>query len=250
MERLGLLLALALLTYVPGIRAADIKTSISPFCAVDISGEIDSSTPRGFERAIRSLRTNGCSGPVMVYLNSGGGDIQAALRTGQLARDNDVVNSVLEGSQCASACVLLLVGGATRIVLGRIGLHRPFSVDRSVSIAESQRRYDQLNSQIQAYLRAMNVPAALLTAMNTVSPGSIRWISYDEVERLYISGIDPAVEDHLDSERAKSLGISKQELYGRRQRADVACPFPSSILPKEPVLNAMRCREEIIKGER
>ena len=66
---------------------------------------------------------------VQVYVDSPGGDLDAAMRIGRLLRESaPVTATVAPGAVCVSACVLSLVGATTRIIGGKVAIHRPYTV--------------------------------------------------------------------------------------------------------------------------
>jgi hypothetical protein len=66
------------------------------------------------------------AGAINVSLDSPGGDVQSAIAIGRLVRANGANVLLSAGAQCASACLLILAGGAARYVDGKLGIHRPF----------------------------------------------------------------------------------------------------------------------------
>ena len=190
---------------------------------VTISGEIDKQTPAVLQRLLDSCKMAQTPRLSVVYLDSPGGDLDAAMQVGRIVRRWQVTAIVDREAQCASACVLVLLGGVQRLVTGNIGLHRPYSTDTSSSSDEATKKYRSMRGKLQSYLREMNIPDRLLDAMNAVSPQQTRWLSGErdekELEELWIQGKDPAWEDLKLSEKAQKLGISKQELIKRAQLA-------------------------------
>jgi hypothetical protein len=185
--------------------------------------------------------------------NSNGGDIDAAMRAGHFIREKNGWTYVRSNQSCASACVLLFLGGVSRYPVpdgGKIGLHRPYSVKYALTKSEAADSYEKINNRIKQYLRQMNIPEGLLDKMNSVSPGQIRWLRIDndkdlqELMEMQIIGSDPIWQDQLDSGVAKRLGISKQEFYTRQQRANAVCPD----LYVNP-MQYLKCRKKIVYGD-
>jgi hypothetical protein len=237
------LLPICLLASVVSTFAAEITVKADGgLPTVKLTGDIDAQTPEALEKALnylqpfvdrnisdfeneaRSLKGQmaGLMG-AQLYLNSGGGDVDAAMRAGEIARAYHVTISIPLDSSCASACVLLLVGGPSRIVIGRVGIHRPYSSTYSSSLSVSDQRYRAVNAAVEKYLRAMNMPARLIEVMNAVSPDQIRWLTESEADEFGIGVDDPVWKDRWDSVNAQSRGISKQEYYSRLQRARAQC---------------------------
>lgn len=238
-------------------------------CFVEIKGEIDRQTPAQL-RAIFSSPdyVSECiknpkkqSSSLNVWLDSPGGDVDAAIAAGLFLREIKARTFVLKGS-CASACVLAFVGGVERHLLldGRLGLHRPYAASLSSGEADSRAAHQQANRRVQDYLEKVNIPARLLEEMNATSPGQIRWLykeqHVDELRSLHLVGMDPVYEDQIASQRAKDLGVSKSEYYRRQQRSNSICNALAMARPKsnEEAMEAAgedyKCHMEVMKGKR
>lgn len=226
-------------------------------CDILLNGEIDSSTPFLLEKAFNSLpiknnewceRNPGSWFRVTLRLNSNGGDIDAAMRAGEFVRQKKITTFIYPNATCASACVLLLVGSVDRRMLGNIGLHRPFSESLSMTESESKAKYEKANILIQQYLSRMNIPDALLNMMNSVAPGEIKWLTDEQVKELHLNGVDPVFADQADSKWAKSLGISKKELYSRQQRAKAICIISEASYAA--VMRKEECDNDVMHGRR
>ncbi|WP_156950453.1 hypothetical protein [Hyphomonas oceanitis] len=125
-----------------------------------------------------------------VHLDSGGGDLQAALRLGVLFRElkirtvvagakpeleagRDGLASVTKGD-CLSACVYLLAGGIERLSVAdsRIGVHRfrlaaDEPADDPLSLGQTQ------TGQLVAYLRMMSVDPILVSYSSMIASGEM-----------------------------------------------------------------------------
>ena len=186
----------------------------------------------------------------LLFLNSNGGDIDAAMRVGEFIRQKKFHTGVI--SSCASACVLVFLGGVERWVFdGKIGLHRPYSVNYSITESEAKQAYEDINHRIREYLNRMNIPEGLLNIMNTVPPTEIMWLTdknnSNQLEALFIVGTDPVWQDQRDSLEAKQNGISKQELYSRRNRVKAICGDIIDIIKKP---GGKKCEEDVLNGRR
>ena len=233
-------------------------------CAVDILGPIDAAL------AIRSreivnyfaqpeCRTSAGALHRLVRLQSPGGDINAAMRIGEMIRQAEVTTVVPLNSICASACVLLHVAGVKRMVVGRIGLHRTYSTVLTKTEVDAKRIREMLDTSVREYLKRMNVPEALLTSMNSTPPENVRWIDHSDEQQLrdlFLSGEDPVYADLRDSRSAEGWGISKQEYYRRSARASALCTLNfKKVLQKgtaesEEYLRHDNCLIAVMRGER
>lgn len=227
--------------------AAEITYRIDhPTAHIDLLGDIDARTPTQLAGVIKKIRST-TKGTLFLRLDSGGGDMEAAISSGLLIREYDTYTVITEGASCASACTLLFVGGVVRIVAGRYGIHRPYSTRHTASDAEARRSYVQINKLTRDYLEQVNVTPRLLEAMNVVSPGDVRWLSKAERAEYGIESTDPIFEDRTASAYAKRLGITKQELFERQQRAKSTCKASPSLAAS---LERVRCYQDIVEGRK
>jgi ATP-dependent protease ClpP protease subunit len=214
--------------------------------SIDVVGEIDQRTPKQITAAVMDIRSSHTGG-IILGLNSRGGDIEAAIAAGIIARENDMMTLVSENASCASACVLTFLGGSLRVVGGRIGIHRPYQIRYTDSEADAKRSYETINKIVKNYLDKMNITPRVLEAMNLVSPSNVRWLTKDECKDLGIEGNDPVKSEKNDSAWARNLGITKTELYERRQRAESLCIFSQSNMSIE---EQSACYDDVIYGRR
>jgi ATP-dependent protease ClpP protease subunit len=159
------------------------------------------------------------------YLDSSGGDVEAAISIGRLLRKMSAHAYVLgKNERCLSSCVFLYAGATHRVGF-KVGIHRPFSLSTEPrTYNEIQAEQRRLNSIVKAFLEEMNVSPRLLEAMNTVPPERIRMLSDAELEEFGLGVMDPVLQELQDAERARELGLSMQELLRRKARADATCP--------------------------
>jgi hypothetical protein len=221
-------------------------------CGIDIDGNIDKSTFPSLVKLYKS-NTDQCSDKtIYLRLNSNGGDVEAAIKTGEFIRSNKFQTVVAQNAKCASACVFLLLGGVNRIVIGDIGLHRPFLNKYSNSTSESKSVYERNNRMILDYLRKMNITDSLLNTMNSVPPGQMRWLSVSDqkqLSELNLTGEDPVYADERDSTIAKKRKISKQEYYLREQKAEKVCADERQNFESNPSEYG-KCFSDVMSGKR
>jgi hypothetical protein len=215
------------ITYHPYIEGA---------CSIGIDGEITSDLAQRLELTLTRIKRDNCDFSkegLEVTLLSPGGSLTGAIEAGRLLRKYRSRTRIL-GFECASACVLLFLGGAERSVeLGRIGLHRPFFATPSATASEAELRYKSSTSLVSNYLKEMNIPSRLLDEMNLISSGQIKWLGAAEdraeLNSLFINGTDPVYRTELDSKIARRLDISLAEFYKREQRIPIECGDKPSV---------------------
>ena len=74
---------------------------------------------------------------------------------------------VTENEHCASACILILAGGAHRTVSGNLGIHRLFldAPSRTMTTNDVKKVITERQDQLRAYFREMNISERLADDM-------------------------------------------------------------------------------------
>lgn len=217
-------------------------------CLIELGGKIDRRTPQLLAASLRHAAGDEC----LVRVDSPGGDLDAAIETGKVIRKYNAGTLVSEHARCASACLLLFVGGVKRQAMGEFALHRAYSTRYVTSADQAQYTYRDINARIRQYFDEMNIPERLLDVMNAVPPGQVRVLhaARDQalLKELHIVGEDPVWADRRDSEEARQLGISRQEYYTRQQRMEHVCnaAMPTAANARARVI----CRYEVMEGRR
>jgi len=154
--------------------------------ALAISGKIGSASASWLRERLSEARL--APGDA-VLLSSPGGALNQAAIMGEVIRSHGLVTAVattdasgkLRPAACASACVLVYAGGATRygIAGSRLGVHR-FTTATPVSdpLAEAQR----IQGMVLGYMTKMGVSSGIVEAMSQTS--DIRWLSPQEALTL------------------------------------------------------------------
>ncbi|AUC99317.1 hypothetical protein CWS35_02550 [Bradyrhizobium sp. SK17] len=154
--------------------------------ALAISGKIGSASASWLRDRLSEARL--APGDA-VLLSSPGGALNQAAIMGEAIRSHGLVTAVatadasgrLRPAACASACVLVYAGGATRygIAGSRLGVHR-FTTSTPVSdpLAEAQR----IQGMVLGYMTKMGVSSGIVEAMSQTS--DIRWLSPQEALTL------------------------------------------------------------------
>jgi hypothetical protein len=180
-----------------------------------------------------------------VYLNSGGGDVDEALKIGRLFRkyliETTAPTRFEDGSSyfplpgepcngfncglCASACALIWFGGVDRG--GSVGLHRPRTDDpsfRQLSAADASQRYRQWQQAIFRYLVEMEVPRSVIELTESIGSDEITWVD-DIDDRLdyppsIAEWVKASCPQESGAEIVRRLGQFPQNLHSiARQRA-------------------------------
>lgn len=222
--------------------------------SVNIVGDIDRDT------AAKAIALADKSSVKSFLLNSGGGDIEAAIDLGRYFRRKEARAEVRAYSTCASACLFVFAGAVHRFTFvydgadmngysAHIGVHRPFTASSFSSTLEATKAYKRTNNLIKEYLEEMNIPTSLLDLMNSVSPGGIKWLTQSDVD-LYFPMSDPVYQDKGYSKAAAKRGISKAEYIRRIQRQDQECPKPTAEQSEEETHRWVKCLQDVLNGLR
>ncbi|WP_246193473.1 hypothetical protein [Pseudoxanthomonas suwonensis] len=149
-------------------------------------------------------------------LDSTGGQVEDAIRAGDWIGNHHWTLWVREDSVCHSACVFVLAGGDSRVLAGRVGIHR---IIRLSSTATSRH---ELNTELQAvygtvraYLERNGASPLLADVMKTVPNRSLRLLTQEELAAYGLDG-NNAAQDDLD--RVRLLAKCGDDFMQRRDR--------------------------------
>lgn len=143
----------------------------------------------------------------LVVINSGGGYNGGAFMLGMLMRRAKMTvvvgrpvgatvtrSSGMTSGTCASACVLVLAGGAKRFTIpgSRVGVHRaspgvdvpdPAGGGRIVSTVN----HDDVKNAYGRYFQTMGVSSQLATIMDKTPAESMYWLNNNELSKLKLA---------------------------------------------------------------
>jgi hypothetical protein len=129
-------------------------------------------------------------------ITSPGGHVEEAIRAGDVMAETRWDIWVREGAICHSACVLVLAGGDTRSIEGKVGIHRLFR-DRSKANSRAELRAElrQVHSDVTEYLERNGGAAALADLMMTVPNRDLRLLTREELRQFGLVGANAAQAD-------------------------------------------------------
>jgi hypothetical protein len=158
---------------------------------------------------------------------SDGGDIETALKLGQMIRNAGFGVIVPDQGFCRSACVFLLVAAVTRFVTGDVSIHRPYftRLDPNLPPQQVDARYKMLTRGIYDFLSEMNVPTALADAMFAVPPTQAHRLSHTELSKYLLNQHDPAYDERMVAQDAARFNISAIDYRSRKATAARECPI-------------------------
>jgi ATP-dependent protease ClpP protease subunit len=214
-------------------------------CDFHVNGVITKNTVEQFGRFLAAVPSGRY---LTVWFDSGGGDVDSAMKFGRMLRDHGPASAVISGGTCASACVLALVGATSRnIKTSKIGIHRPYSTSPGEqSRANHAQNYRKLEERIRKYLADMNIPPALLDEMLRYESESMHYMSEQDLSRYRLNKTDHVWQDRVDSEVARRYGLDKATYLQRKVEADSTC---TQALDSEESARAwVQCTERIYRG--
>jgi len=160
-------------------------------------GKIASDFTALVERVTRVADALGIGNRIL-DLDSTGGQVEDAIRAGDWIGNNHWTLWVREDSVCHSACVFVLAGGDSRVLAGRVGIHRIIRLSSTATTRE------ELNTELQAvyatvraYLERNGASPLLADVMKTVPNRSLRLLTVDELQGYGLAG-NNAAQDDLD----------------------------------------------------
>ena len=217
---------------------------------IEIVEPISKSTLAGVRKAINHIEKETgrkCSSRhegLKVILVSDGGDVDAALAIGRLLRENKAHVSIPHNHQCNSSCVFLIAGAVTRLIVGEVGIHRPYFAELSmdVPVATIRNVREEQVKKIRSFLDEMDIAPQLLDAMLSVPPSEVRYLSKPELQFYRLSITDPTHEEAGAAMFAEVLGISTAEWRRRQAQANQECAY---LFKSETMTQYFACQDKI-----
>ena len=109
-----------------------------------------------------------------VALDSPGGDVNAALRIGNLLHLAHATVLVKKNSICFSSCFLIFAGGSYRLIAstGTLGVHR-LQFNQPATMHETEKMLAGLGGSIENYLRSAGIPERVIEKARETPPTEI-----------------------------------------------------------------------------
>jgi ATP-dependent protease ClpP protease subunit len=129
-------------------------------------------------------------------IDSSGGQVEDAIRAGDIMAEAGWTIWVRENAVCHSACVLLLAGGDDRVISGAVGIHRIIRIQSEASSrAELSAELHEVHEAMKDYLQRNGAGVAIADFMMTVPNRSLRLLTPDELNEYGLTGRNAAQED-------------------------------------------------------
>jgi hypothetical protein len=119
----------------------------------------------------------------VIVLASPGGRLEPALEIGWAIRKNRFATLVHGGSQCASACALVWLGGVARAMGqdAKLGFHGAHVLKEGQAV-----RSDAGNARVAAYLARLKLSDRVIQYVTEAAPHDFNWLSFEAAESLEI----------------------------------------------------------------
>jgi hypothetical protein len=158
-------------------------------------------------------------------LDSAGGDVEAGIELGRLTRDGNGNVMVVENAACASACILVLAGGATRAIHGKLGIHRLFinTTSRTMTADDVKKAMARRLEQLRSYFREMNISERLADDMMVIPSTSVKWLTAGDIEMYGLGVDDPIIQETKALKNAKKYGLTRIEYERKLQSVREVC---------------------------
>ncbi|MCP4308477.1 MAG: hypothetical protein GY788_27090 [bacterium] len=147
---------------------------------ITLEGDFEPGDEKVFRSAL--LTVDDDYGPLVVFMNSPGGDLKAGIDIGNAIWTNELKTVVLKDSICASVCALAWLSGRPRyMALGAgIGFHAPTRVD-DPDLADS------VGSALTGgYLNERGFTTGAIAYMTEMQPDEMRWLTPADASELGI----------------------------------------------------------------
>jgi len=179
---------------------------------VNIKGEITTKTLIEFQEVLENIEKNQQKIILnAIQLDSFGGNGSIGMQIGRLIRQKHLNTYVSKDSECASACVFILLGGVQRYAFGEVYVHRP---TYSHDIFDDKVIVDDINNSEREsfnFIKEMRVSSLLFEAMNNTESWRIRKLTEAEKYQWQVFGADRVEEELLFNQIARDRNISRKE---------------------------------------
>lgn len=159
-------------------------------------------------------------------IDSSGGQVEDAIKAGDIIAGANWTMWVREGAVCHSACVLLLAGGDDRLISGAVGIHRIIRIQSdATSRAQLSDELREVHERMKAYLERNGAGVAIADFMMTVPNRSLRLLTQDELAGFGLAGRNAAQEDLERVQLVRRCGLEFVRRKDGFQRAfEQQCP--------------------------
>src|SRR5688572_3276286 len=152
-------------------------------------------------------------------LDSSGGQVEDAIRAGDVIAESNWQIHVRPDAVCHSACVLILASGDDRRIAGAVGIHRIIRIQSAAtSRAELSRELRDVHGQMEDYLQRNGAAVAVADLMMTVPNRGLRLLTPVELEAFGLQGANAAQDDLERIRLARKCGedfVRRKDAFAR-----------------------------------
>jgi hypothetical protein len=193
---------------------ADTAITDGTISTVHISGTI---TNRDAEQ-LQELSTKLERKVPMVFLDSTGGEVSAAISIGRLIRKISGWTYIF--GRCYSSCALIFIGGVERFNYGELGLHRPYLSSSPQSRETLEKQVPLMLSMIKSYVTEMGITDNFYQQMVNTEPSQM--LTLGDGDSTALVPVKDAVFDEVETARnARRFGLTTAQMRQRDQDADL-----------------------------
>ena len=186
--------------------------SLTPEVTIRIEGAITFKDLEDFKEAIKKLDDSMKTLHMdSVQLNSRGGSGVAGRGIGRIIRARKLNTYLAADSNCASACVDILIAGVQRYAFGNVRVHRSTFIGESYGDDEVEGFVSESQKTSEEYVRSMGISVLLADAMQSTESWRIRQLTELEKHQWQVFGTDRVTEEILFNQIARSRYISRDE---------------------------------------
>jgi ATP-dependent protease ClpP protease subunit len=153
-------------------------------------------------------------GKRVLDVDSAGGQVEDAIQVGDFIAESRWTIWVREGAICHSACVFILSAGDTRMIAGRVGIHRIIRMSSTATTrAQLNAELRVVYERVRDYLERNGAAVAVADLMMAVPNRGLRLLTPDELQLYGLDGVNPA-QDDLD--RLRLMRKCGEDFVSRR----------------------------------
>lgn len=171
----------------------------------------------------------------LLDIDSAGGQVEDAMRAGDAIGESNWTIRVREDAVCHSACVLVLAAGDTRMISGKVGIHRMVRIgSKATSRRELNHELRDVYGEMKDYLERNGAAVAVADLMMTVPNRQLRILDDGELTQFGLQGTNAAQDDLERIQLTRKCG---EDFVHRRDAFAVA--FDRQCTTPKPALEAM-----------
>jgi len=195
------------------------RTELQEGCGLTflLKGEITEDDASKFTKLVHwsdELYRRGKGGVAHVFLNSEGGGVFAAINIAKAIRASASMRGAGDtmipvGGGCYSACVIVLAGSYRRLVLGPVGIHRPFFVGaeyEQMGYKNLKQAYDGLYLELTTLFKRWNLSGSLVDDMFAVASTDVHVLNEHELDSYGLSKNDWVLTEQNNAEVRAACG--------------------------------------------